>query len=88
MYCVSRVTLEKRSSNAAQIVATRQEVLLDPRVEACYTVGIMGTRIHAFLERYFTHHGRLYLGFSYIIMLHRVSLMFGLCRVFLYSTTT
>ena len=33
MYCVSRVTLEKRSSNAAPIVATRQEVLLDPRVE-------------------------------------------------------
>jgi hypothetical protein len=45
-------------------------------------VGGMGTPIGAFLERYFTHPGRLYIGFSNIIMLHMVSLMFGLCMGF------
>ena len=32
--CVSRVTLEKRSSNATPLVATRQDIPLDPIVEA------------------------------------------------------
>ena len=45
-------------------------------------VGGMGTRLHAFLERHFTHPGRLYIGFPYIILSRRVSLMFGLYRVF------
>jgi hypothetical protein len=48
-------------------------------------VGGMGTRIQAFLERYFSHPSRLYIGFSYIILLHRVFLMFELHRVFLMS---
>ena len=39
-------------------------------------VGGMGTRIQAFLERYFTHPSRLYIGCSYIIRLRRVSLLF------------
>ena len=47
-----------------------------------------GTRIQACRERYFTHPGRLYIGFSYTILLHRVFLMFELHRVFLYNTVT
>ena len=52
-------------------------------------VGGMGTRIQVFLERYFTHTGRLYIRFSYIIMFigPRVFLIFELhtSRVFLAS---
>ena len=48
-------------------------------------VGGMGTRIQAFLERFFSHTGKLYIGFSYIILSHRVFLMFDLHRVFLVS---
>ena len=51
-------------------------------------VGGMGTCIQAFLERCFTHYGRLYIGFSYIILSHRVSVMFELHRVFLCITIT
>jgi hypothetical protein len=47
----------------------------------------IGTRIQAFLERS-SYHGRLYIEFSYIIMLHRVSLMCKLRRVHLYNTIT
>ena len=46
-------------------------------------VGGMGMRIQAFLERYFSDHGRLYIGFSYIILSQRVFRMFELHRVFL-----
>ena len=53
----------------------------------CYIVGAMDTRMRVFLERYFTHHGGLYIGFSYIIMLLRVFLRFGLFRVSLVSAT-
>ena len=48
-------------------------------------VGDMGTCMRAFLERYFTHPSRLYIGFSYIIRLNRVFRMLGLCRVLLVS---
>ena len=48
-------------------------------------VGGMGTRMQAFLERFFSHTGRLHIGFSYIILLHGVFLMFELHRVFLVS---
>ena len=48
-------------------------------------VGGMGTCIQAFLERYFSHPGRLYIGFSYIILLYMVFLMFELNRVSLVS---
>jgi hypothetical protein len=48
----------------------------------------IGTRIQAFLERSSPHPGRLYIEFSYIIMLHRVSLMCKLRRVHLYNTIT
>jgi hypothetical protein len=51
-------------------------------------VGGMGTRIQAFLERYLTHTGRLSIGFLYIVLSHRVSLMFGLNWVVLYNTIT
>ena len=53
-------------------------------------VGGMGTRIQAVLERFFSHHDRLYIGFPdiirYIIRLHRVSLRCRLHSVFLYNT--
>jgi hypothetical protein len=49
-------------------------------------VGGMGTRIQAVLERSFSHPGRLYIGFPYIIRLHRVSLRCRLHGVFLYNT--
>ena len=48
-------------------------------------VGGMGTRIQAFLERYFSHHGRLYIGFYDIILVHRVFSMVESHRVFLVS---
>ena len=44
-------------------------------------VGGMGTRIQVFLERYFSHPGRLYTGFSYMIILHGIFLMFELHSV-------
>jgi hypothetical protein len=44
-------------------------VLLSPttichEMGTIYMVGSMGTHIQAFIERYFTHHGKLYIGFS------------------------
>ena len=51
-------------------------------------IGGMGTHIQAFLELFFSHTGRLHIGFSYIILLYRVFLMFELHRVFLVSRAT